>query len=453
MKVAFINHARLTLPDGERALNSISIGIWVYEMATRLATRGWDVTAYSYKAGKFRDQVTEHRGVSFVDIPTGIDDRWHSWLARAWKLFGFSKRPRRPMFASRLYYFFYAIRVAIDIRRRGCEIVHITNFSQWVPIIRLFNPGVQVVLHMQCEWGSQLDAEVMEPRLSASARITGCSHYIARKIAEKYPHVAARCEGLHNGCNLEQFQPDPERRASKPNPEVVFIGRVSPEKGLHVLFEGWPKVLERVPDVRLSIIGPQRPAEYEFIVALDDDPLVQAMERFYHGDSYFETLKAMLPPEILDKVDFIDNLPQPELQDAYSRADVFVFPSEWHEPFGMPVIETGAAGTPIVTTRGGGIPELVVHGETGFLVDRGEVDGLADAIATILEDNELRDRMGRAAREHVEENFGWDRIADALAAVFAKMEGVTVPVRPDVPSPPDQTPELVSAGSIEGAGA
>ncbi|MCA8959356.1 MAG: glycosyltransferase family 4 protein [Planctomycetes bacterium] len=424
MRVALINHARLTLPEGGRQLSSISIGIWVYEMATRLADRGWEVTAYSYRGGRFRSRETSHRGVDFVDVPTRFDDLWHRWLERFWRWFGRTRRPRRPMFASRLYYLFYAVRVALDIRKRGCDVVHVTNFSQWVPIIRLFNPGVEVVLHMQCEWASQLDPEVMEPRLAASRRITGCSHYIADKIAERYPQFADRCLGLHNGCNLEQFQPDPERsRASR---EVVFIGRVSPEKGLHVLFEAWPDIVAEVPEATLSVIGPQTPAAYEFIVAIDDDPLVQAMERFYRAP-YLQTLREILPDDVRSTVAFVDNLPQAQLQDAYSRAAVFVFPSEWNEPFGMPVIETGAAGTPIVTTRGGGIPELVVDGETGFLVDRGDAGQLARAITRLLQDEDLRQRMGCEARRHVETHFGWDRIADRLHEILGGIDGVVAP--------------------------
>ena len=111
-------------------------------------------------------------------------------------------------------------------------------------------------------------------------------------------------------------------------------------------------------------------------------------------------------------------MPNSEICAHYARAGIFVFPSLWHEPFGIPVIEAMAAGLPVVATRAGALPEVVVDGETGILVERGDSAGLADAIGTLLADPQLRQRMGAAGRRRVQQLFTWDRSVARLERLY-----------------------------------
>src|SRR6185312_12150781 len=99
-------------------------------------------------------------------------------------------------------------------------------------------------------------------------------------------------------------------------------------------------------------------------------------------------------------------------------AGIFVFPSLWHEPFGIPVIEAMASGLPVVATRAGALPEIVVDGETGILVERGDHEGLAAAISRLLADARLRERMGNAGRERVRQLFTWERAVSRLEELY-----------------------------------
>src|SRR6185312_8858780 len=85
------------------------------------------------------------------------------------------------------------------------------------------------------------------------------------------------------------------------------------------------------------------------------------------------------------------------LLELYREADIFVFPSLWDEPFGMPIVEAMACARPVVATRGGGIHELVSHGHTGLLVPKGDVAALATALLRLLDDADARARLGAAA--------------------------------------------------------
>jgi glycosyltransferase involved in cell wall biosynthesis len=118
---------------------------------------------------------------------------------------------------------------------------------------------------------------------------------------------------------------------------------------------------------------------------------------------------------------FVKSLPYRELVNYYRDSDVFVFPSVWNEPFGMPVIEAMACGIPVVATKSGGIPELIEDGRSGLLVDRDDSDALADAILRLLNDNNLRESIGKVGRERVIEKFTWDRVANDLLKQYQRI--------------------------------
>jgi starch synthase len=115
-----------------------------------------------------------------------------------------------------------------------------------------------------------------------------------------------------------------------------------------------------------------------------------------------------------------------ELIHLHSHATVFVCPSIY-EPFGLVILEAMACETPVVASRVGGIPEIVVEGETGYLVDfdPADLDGfaaaLADRIEKLLKDTSLAARMGKAGRERVLQHFGWPAIASRTVELYDRL--------------------------------
>jgi glycosyltransferase involved in cell wall biosynthesis len=100
-----------------------------------------------------------------------------------------------------------------------------------------------------------------------------------------------------------------------------------------------------------------------------------------------------------------------ELVRYYYKADVFAFPALCNHGFGLAPVESMAAGTPVVASRSGATIETIVDQKTGFLVEKNDSRALAEAILKLLENDSLRETMGRAARQRVLELFTWDRIA------------------------------------------
>lgn len=119
-------------------------------------------------------------------------------------------------------------------------------------------------------------------------------------------------------------------------------------------------------------------------------------------------------------VRFMGGVPDAELPAYYDAADVFALasrdcPNGQVEGFGMVLLEASACGTPVVATRSGGTVEAVLHGQTGLLVDQDPPSQFTEAVASLLSDAALRDRLGQAGRQWVLDEMGWNSKASALA--------------------------------------
>jgi glycosyltransferase involved in cell wall biosynthesis len=429
MKIAFVHQPINTISSTDR---SGSVEIITYEMARNLAENS-DVIVYA-KKGRYQKESEYSQGVQYRRISTAFDE-WHNYLSYAVgkleRLSGvnalsrnirrtfFFHNVKRPLFASRWYYWTYALQVARHLRKDKCDIVHIHTFSQFVPIIRALNPKIKIVLHMHCEWLTQLDRAMIESRLRETDLICGVSEYITEKIRRRFPQFAKRCQTVYNGVDVNTFVNENRQSAPKKNDtkQLLFMGRVSPEKGVHVLLEAFQKVLKQYPQVQLKIVGQQDALPIEYLVALSNDPKEIDLKRFY-GGNYISYLKNQLSSSEASHVFFIGAVPHRLLTKLYRDADVCVVPSVCNEPCAMPILEAMATGVPVVATKGGGIPELVADGKTGLLVDRDDASALAEAILRLLQDEKLGKSIARAARERAVEFFSWDQSVKKLLRLY-----------------------------------
>jgi glycosyltransferase involved in cell wall biosynthesis len=200
------------------------------------------------------------------------------------------------------------------------------------------------------------------------------------------------------------------------------VGRLSPEKGVHGLLHAFERVLVRHPRARLELIGPDALAPFDFVDPAGEDPLLAPLRPLYAKPGrYAAELRRSLAPPSATRVVFAGALSNDRLPERYRAADVFVFPSLWHEPFGMPLLEAMASGLPVVATRGGAFPEIVEDGRSGLLVPRGDVEALAEALSELLGDPARRAALGREARARVLRSFTWDRVIERLREVYAEV--------------------------------
>jgi spore coat protein SA len=414
MKVAFFHQpiGNVYL-QGQRA----SIDIWTYEVARRLAEY-CDVIVYTKKSRNQKKNEL-HQGVQYRRISASIDEPF-SFLSRLMKISWLFYKLKRPLFSSSLYYLTHALRVAKDLRSQHCDVVHIHNFSQFIPIIRAFNPKIKIVLHMHCEWLTQLDPAMIKRRLKKTDLVIGCSEYITEKIRSRFPEYAQLCQTVFNGANVN-LPVKNDQNASGKNKiiQLLFVGRVSPEKGVHVLLDAMKIIAKSFPKIHLSIVG-KPGASSQFTTAISDDPKASNLSPFYHKD-YLLQLQSKITPEMASLISFVGSVPPKQLNQYYRDSEILIVPSVLDEAFGMPIVEAMAAELPVVATKSGGIPEIVLDGETGLLVERDNPSALAKATFKILTDADLGSSMGKAGRKRAIELFSWERVVENLMFQYRKL--------------------------------
>ena len=194
------------------------------------------------------------------------------------------------------------------------------------------------------------------------------------------------------GVDLELFQPGKTEEGL-----VVAVGRFIDKKAPELTVLAFSKVLERVPEARLAMIG--------------DGPLRPAVERVISGLG------------VEDRVRLLGAQDHAHVVDLMRRAAVFmqhsvVAPSGDREGTPVAILEAGAAAVPVVATRHEGIAEAVIDGETGLLVEEGDVNGMAAAVADLLADPERARQLGRAARSRIEEKYSMQASIDGRWAIL-----------------------------------
>ena len=270
--------------------------------------------------------------------------------------------------------------------------------------------------------GYALSSWAEKTAYEAASGIIAVSNGMREDILRCYPAVdPERVKVVHNGIDLEAWKHPQGQEADAvaaatlkrlgidpDRPTIVFVGRITRQKGLpHLL-----RACEQLPaDVQVILCA-----------GAPDTPEIKAE---------VEGLVARLREKRTGVVWIEEMLPRPELIAVLAASDVFVCPSVY-EPLGIVNLEAMAVGLPVVGSATGGIPDVIVDGETGLLVPIEQVqDGtgtpidparfeadLAERLTTLVTDTEAAKAMGQAARRRVEEHFAWQAIAQRTMDVY-----------------------------------
>ena len=248
-----------------------------------------------------------------------------------------------------------------------------------------------------------------------AAGIIAVSAGMREDILRSYPAVdPARVHVVHNGIDVEAWAPNPdtgalERLGIDPQaPTIVFVGRITRQKGLPYFLRAVRELPEGV-QVVLCAGAPDTPE-----IAAEVSGLVAELQATRSGVHLISEM-----------------LPRHELTQILTHATTFVCPSVY-EPLGIVNLEAMACGTPVVASATGGIPEVVVDGETGFLVELDQLDDgtgtptdpdrfiadMAAALTAMVSDPERAAAMGRASRERAAEHFSWESIGERTLEVY-----------------------------------
>jgi starch synthase len=224
-----------------------------------------------------------------------------------------------------------------------------------------------------------------------------------------YPEISPeRIRVIRNGIDTNEYRPDPDTDVldrygiDKNRPYVIYVGRITRQKGLPVLLRA---ASELIPDAQLVLCAGQADTPEQLAEVTE---LVEGLRTGQDGRARSGVIWI---PEMLPKSEVIQLL---------THATVFACPSVY-EPLGIVNLEAMACGTAVVGSRTGGIPEVVAEGETGLLVPPGEPEALAVALNALLGDPDRAQAMGQAGRKRAVAEFGWPAIAAQTAELYAEL--------------------------------
>lgn len=372
---------------------------WVDEASRRMVASGRRLAIVSRPAG-----VAAGSGIEYIGIPWTKIERFFNRIKErvTWK------NPLRYLAKIQNVYS-YGMRVAKAVQ--DFDVVYLHN----EPNILLFlskRPGQKIVLHMH---NDHLSMRLFRPfyrrALAKADRVICVSDYIRRQAVSHFPEYADKFCVVFNATDPDVFKPYGEEASRQlegviqidPSMKyLLYVGRLNPVKGVHVLIEAFREVHRKMPNVRLIITG----------------------SSFFGGaaKTAYEQQLVNLAQPVNHAIIFTGYLPHEKLKYLYSIVDMIVLPSVWQDPCPLVVLEAMASGTCLVSSAVGGVPEVMLNGQTGVLVEPDNADFLAEAICNTLGDAESIDEMEINAREKIIRGYTWSRLVGELDNLFGSLK-------------------------------
>lgn len=187
-----------------------------------------------------------------------------------------------------------------------------------------------------------------------------------------------------------EFKTSDEYQDKQKCNELLYVGRISIEKGITYLLEAFATLRDKYPDLKLRVIG--------------DGPLLKGYRGKYRNDN---------------RIIFMGKLAPEELREYYENALLTVVPSVWTEQFGLVGIESMACGTPCVASDVGGIPEWCIDNQTGFLVPPKDSKTLAEKISYLLDHFDIRGGIGQKGMNFGKQKFNKETILAKLISIYS----------------------------------
>ncbi len=208
------------------------------------------------------------------------------------------------------------------------------------------------------------------------------------------PDIIHRSSVIYNGLNVPELLPEP---LPFDKPQILCLGRLAHEKGIDLAITAFASVLKPFPQARLVIAG--------------DGP----------ARSDLEGQVAALGLE--STIEFTGWISPEKVPQLMNQSTVVVMPSRYREPFGLVALEAAQMARPVVATRVGGLPEVVVHQETGLICEKEDSAALAEAIAFLQDHPDTAVLMGEMGRRRALELFSLEKFVDNYDRLYSRLTG------------------------------
>lgn len=282
------------------------------------------------------------------------------------------------------------------------DIVHSHHSSGTIAAVRRGYPVVHTihaVAHREARYLSgslgvrlnqALFIRLAHKAISQASHLTAVSTYVAREYA---PIARAGITVVPNALE-DRFFGIPDKTVED---RLLYAGYIGPRKNVLGLVRAFDLIKRARPEARLVIAG-----------GVNDPAYMQSIQEYV--DKH----------DLGDSIEFLGLLRQDEIEREYARAAVVCIMS-WHETFSLTVSQGMAAGKPVVTTDSGGPSDLVIDGETGFLVANGDERMFAERVIELLSDADVRRRVGQNAKEVAWARFRKEIVASQTIDVYKRV--------------------------------
>jgi len=229
---------------------------------------------------------------------------------------------------------------------------------------------------------------VMKRTLHHAARILANSRYTA-ELAKKFGARAENVRILYPGVDCERFRPPVQRSTES---IILSVGRLVARKGFDMIIRALPRLVKQIPNVSYWCVG--------------------------HGPDRDRLQQLALDLKVSERIRWFGEVDESEKARLYQSAALFAMPNRITESdrsvegFGIVFLEAGACGLPVIGGNSGGTADAIVDGETGYLVDPIDIDALTQRLLTLLNNADMRQRLGDAGRRRVMAEFREDQISD-----------------------------------------
>ena len=281
------------------------------------------------------------------------------------------------------------------LRSEGIDLVHgNTSASRRSIVQAAVSAGIPYIQHVRnvarnpaANYGYRMATKIV------------CNSDATAEVFRAEPSLCAKTMTIYNAVDLARYETESDTRRAElgvdaSRPIVGFVGQIVPRKGLTTLIEAIATVATRVPDVLLLVLGTAPPGEPEYEAECRRLVSALGLEQQVRFLGYRRDVPAFM-----------------------RTFDVFALPTR-SEPFGKVVIEAMAASCPVVTTRVGGIPEIVTSPELGTLIQPDDAAALSTALLDFLLDPGRRAAFGARGRASARDRFGMETMLHQLQALY-----------------------------------
>ncbi|WNF35707.1 glycosyltransferase family 4 protein [Bacillaceae bacterium IKA-2] len=306
--------------------------------------------------------------------------------------------------------------VASNLTIQEFEIIHVFNRPKNIPLYKAAAPNSKFVLGLHNEMFSErkISSQLGQEVILSVDKIVTISNYIKQTIIERFPEVTPKIKIVYSGVNLHEYPPIWTTRGKEirniyrkrfqvERKKVIFFsGRLTKNKGTHLLIKAMKSILANHPSAVLVISGGKWFS--------NDD-----------ANQYVRYLYRLAKP-FGNKIIFTKFIPAHEIANLFLMSDIFVCSSQWPEPLARVHYEAMAAGLPVITTNRGGNSEVILHLYNGYLLgEYNQISSYLKAINYCLKNKEICSWMARNGRAFVEANFQFHHVARRLETVYTEL--------------------------------